>query len=126
MQFTLHPASHPGTDERPEPKIQILQPSDRKKLTIVVLTSVARSCCVQCPHPGRITAFRKSGTNCFNDGNSWSMPLKDRTKSRSPAMYNAGTVTLAPTHGAKSSQFLSMLRYQLSPPRKPARLNSPV
>ena len=39
------------------------------------------------------------------------------------AMYNAGTVMGAFLYGASSSQFLSMLRYQFRPPRKPDCVN---
>jgi hypothetical protein len=49
---------------------------------------------------------------------TWSIPRKAKTRSRSPAMYSAGTVTCTPDTGAKSSLFRSMLRYQFSPPRK--------
>src|SRR5229473_5879262 len=51
-------------------------------------------------------------------------PRKAKTRSRSPAMYSAGTVTCTPETGAKSSQFRSMLRYQFSAPRNPVRANS--
>src|SRR5258708_769776 len=57
-------------------------------------------------------------------GMIWSIPRKAKTRSRSPAMYSAGTVTCTPETGAKSSQFRSMLRYQFSAPRNPVRANS--
>src|SRR5919201_271193 len=69
---------------------------------------------------------RSSGTNCFSAGSSLSMPRKLRTRSLSPVMKTAGTMTFAPAHGASSSQLRSVLRYQLSPPRNPVRGNSPA
>jgi hypothetical protein len=36
--------------------------------SMAALTSLGRSCCVQCPQPGSITVFRKFGTNIFRLG----------------------------------------------------------
>ena len=82
--------------------------------------------CGHWTHPGRMMVSRSAGTTCFKTGSSCSLPRTDRTRSRSPATYSAGTVTLALVHGASSSQLRSMFRYQLRPPRNPVRVNSPA
>ena len=53
---------------------------------IAVLTSFARSCWVQCPHPRNMTVSRSCGMSVFRFAMTWSIPPNATTRSRSPAM----------------------------------------
>jgi hypothetical protein len=53
--------------------------------SIASFTSRARSCCVQCPHPGNMIVRRSRGTNVERFAMSCSMPGNRTTRSRSPA-----------------------------------------
>src|ERR1700736_6784576 len=94
----------------------------RRKSIMAALTSGARSCWVQCPQPGSIIGGRSLGTSadCF----AMYGEKAAATKSRSPAMYSAGTVTAAPAKGAINSQPRSMLRHQARGPWNPLRAYS--
>src|SRR5580692_8174304 len=94
----------------------------RRKSIIAALTSGARSCWVQCPQPGSMIGGRSFGTSADCFAMSWEKTVA--TKSRSPAMYSAGTVTAAPAKGAINSQPRSMLRHQARGPKNPLRANS--
>src|SRR5882672_10983372 len=65
---------------------------------------------------------RSLGTSVDCVAMSWEKTAA--TKSRSPAMYSAGTVTAAPAKGAINSQPRSMLRHQASGPWNPLRAYS--
>src|SRR5665213_3496272 len=65
---------------------------------------------------------RSLGTSADCLAMSWEKALV--TKSRSPAMYSAGTVTGMPAKGAINSQPRSTLRHQASGPWNPLRAYS--
>src|SRR5262249_19993810 len=72
-----------------------------------------------------IIIVRQSGIDVFTIGAA-SPPIIASTQSCSPAANIEGWRSFAPSRNPVSSQLRSPLRYQLTPPRKPARLNSPA
>src|SRR5215471_11491543 len=72
-----------------------------------------------------IVVVRQSGIEVFTNGAA-SPPIIAITASCSPAANIEGWLSFAPSRNPVSSQLRSKLRYQLIPPRKPTRLNSPA
>src|SRR5690348_8496062 len=88
------------------------------------LTSSGRSCWIQWPAPVSRTFRHRLGA--LASSVRYASAYISITRSLSPAMNRVGCASFAPARNPVSSHPRSMLRYQLSPPRNPVRLNSPV